>query len=139
MVAQFSRKMAPVTGRQRAAMAVEARRGALGMSRDELASAAQVDPKTVYNLEKNGRWPIARSRSRIEAALGWPSGEMERIASAPEGRPEPLVPPEVEQAIRRARRDDQWKDAVMEALETIARERRAGQAGDQSQRQRRAG
>ena len=50
-------------------MAVEARRGTLGMSRDELAAKAQIDPKTIYNLEKDGKWPIARTRARIESAL----------------------------------------------------------------------
>ena len=83
-----------MTGRQRAALAVEARRGGLGMSREDLAAKAKIDPKTIYNLEKNGKWPIARTRARIETALGWPDGEMARIAA--DQQPEPRrIPPDV--------------------------------------------
>lgn len=78
-----------MTGRQRAAQAAEARRGELGLDREELAAAAGIDPKTVYNMERRGKWPIAVTRAKIEGALGWPSGEMERIASAPVPVPEP--------------------------------------------------
>lgn len=74
--------------RQRAARAVAARRGELRMTQQELAAAAGVDSKTIGNLERRGRWPIARSRALIEKALHWPLGEMERIASEEE-------PPEV--------------------------------------------
>ena len=67
--------------RQRAARAVEARLGALGMTQLELAEAADVDVKTVNGLIRRGVWPYARTRARIEAALGWPPGEIARIAS----------------------------------------------------------
>ena len=81
------------SGRQHAARAVAARRGDLDMTQQELADKANVDVKTVGSLEGRGRWPIARSRARIERALGWPPGEMERIASeSPEPEPYPLVP-----------------------------------------------
>lgn len=61
-----------------------ARRGELGMDREELAARAGIDPKTLYNLEVKGRWPIAVTRARIEKALLWPSGEMESIAGQEE-------------------------------------------------------
>jgi len=69
--------------RQRAADAVRTRRGELSLSQDELAAAAGVSPKTVYNLE-NGRWPHATTRARIERALQWPPGEIHRLASPPQ-------------------------------------------------------
>ena len=69
------------SGRQRAARAVAARRGDLGMTQQELADKAGIDVKTVGSLEGRGRWPIARNRAGIERALGWLPGEMERIAA----------------------------------------------------------
>lgn len=68
-----------------------ARRGELGMDRQELAGAAEIDPKTLYNLEIKGRWPIAVTRARIERALRWPPGEMERIAAENEPQPDGLA------------------------------------------------
>jgi transcriptional regulator with XRE-family HTH domain len=79
-------------GRQRAARAVAARRGELRMTQLELGAAAGVDVKTIGNLESRGVWPIARTRAQIEEALGWPAGEMERIA-ARDGEPELIIPP----------------------------------------------
>jgi transcriptional regulator with XRE-family HTH domain len=79
-------------GRQRAARAVAARRGELRWTQHELGAAAGVDVKTIGNLEKRGVWPIARTRAQIEEALGWPPGELERIA-AREGEPELVIPP----------------------------------------------
>lgn len=88
--------MIPVMdGRQRAARAVAARRGELGMTQQELASVAGVDTKTIGNLERRGRWPIARTRALMEKALHWPVGEMERIASSDEEPKPPRVRPEV--------------------------------------------
>jgi transcriptional regulator with XRE-family HTH domain len=51
--------------------AVAARRGQLGMTQQDLADAANVDLKTVYNLESGTRWPIAKNRVAISAALRW--------------------------------------------------------------------
>lgn len=83
-------------GRQRAARAVAARRGELQMTQQELASVAGVDIKTIGNLESRGRWPIARTRARIEKALHWPVGQMERIASEDAEEPKPpTVRPEI--------------------------------------------
>jgi len=81
-------------GRQRAARAVAARRGELRMTQSELGAAAGVDTKTIGNLESRGRWPIARTRALIEKALGWPSGEMERIAAAGEEK-QLVIPPDL--------------------------------------------
>lgn len=66
--------------RKRAARLTAARRGELGMTQQQLADTAGVDVKTIGSLERRGRWPIARSRARIEAALRWPPGELERLA-----------------------------------------------------------
>jgi transcriptional regulator with XRE-family HTH domain len=60
--------------------AVAARRGELGMTQQGLADAAGVDLKTVYNLESGGRWPIARTRVAIAAALGWEGDALAAIA-----------------------------------------------------------
>jgi DNA-binding XRE family transcriptional regulator len=79
-------------GRQRAARAVAARRGELRMTQQGLGAAAGVTTKTIGNLESRGRWPIARTRAQIEEALGWPVGEMERIAAQQEDR-QPVIPP----------------------------------------------
>ena len=112
-------------GRHRAARAVAARRGELGMTQQELADAAGVDSKTIYNLEAGGRWPIARTRALIEKALAWPLGEMERIASEEPEQPDILpaglreriyetLPPEdaarVEAAVEAALRGEPMPD-----------------------------
>ncbi len=76
---------------QRVGRAVAARRGALGMTRQELADAAGVDLKTVYNLESGTRWPIARTRVAISRALRW---EGDALAGMADGSvpPDPAVP-----------------------------------------------
>ncbi len=66
---------------QRAARGAVARRGELGLTQEELAVRAGVDIKTIGNFERRGRWPIARTRARIERALGWMPGELDRIAN----------------------------------------------------------
>jgi transcriptional regulator with XRE-family HTH domain len=73
----------------RAGQAAAARRGELELTQAELAARAGVDAKTIYNLEAGGRKPIARSRARIETALGWPSGHLEQLARGPEPEPGP--------------------------------------------------
>lgn len=82
--------------------AVAARRGKLGMTQQDLADAAGVDLKTVYNLESGTRWPIARNRVAVSAALGWegdglaalragdmPAGSEPLPAAGRSGPPEP--------------------------------------------------
>ncbi len=41
------------------------------MTQQELADQAGVDLKTVYNLESGTRWPIAKNRAAVSAALRW--------------------------------------------------------------------
>jgi transcriptional regulator with XRE-family HTH domain len=124
-------------GRQRAAQAVAVRRGKLGMTQQDLAREAKVDAKTIGNLETRGKWPIARTRARIEEALGWPDGEMTRLAADGDG---PLVPPEVAAAIGRAYRDDPDKAReAISALEAIERERRGARGEARSPGEQNAG
>lgn len=58
---------------------VASRRRELQMDQAGLARTADVDPKTVRAFERGERWPRERSRTRIEAALQWPAGSLERI------------------------------------------------------------
>jgi hypothetical protein len=62
------------------------------MTQNQLAVAATVDAKTVGDLIRARRWPIAKSRGRIEAALGWPPGEIARIASGEDTAPRRATP-----------------------------------------------
>ncbi|MEU5884218.1 helix-turn-helix transcriptional regulator [Spirillospora sp. NPDC047279] len=65
--------------RERIAKYVVARRGSLGLTQEQLAERAGVTVKTIYNLEAGERWPQARTRSAIEDALQWRSGDLVRI------------------------------------------------------------
>src|SRR6185437_10027978 len=69
---------------RRAGSAVAARRGELDMTQQDLADAAGVDLKTVYNLESGSRWPIARTRVAISRALGWGGDGLARLVAAAE-------------------------------------------------------
>jgi DNA-binding XRE family transcriptional regulator len=71
---------------QRIGRAVAARRGELGMTQQELAGTAHVDLKTIYNLESGTRWPIARTRVAISAALGWQGDALAALRDSPAGR-----------------------------------------------------
>ena len=121
-------------GRQRAASAVAARRGELRMTQGELGAAAGVDVKTIGNLESRGVWPIARTRAKLEEALGWPSGEMARIAAAEEKQP--VIPPDLLALIRRRFPPDKQQEAI-DALEDILAPTEPG-AADPSGSSRRA-
>lgn len=78
------------------------------MTQQDLADAAGVDIKTVYNLESGTRWPIARTRAAIASALGWDADALARIAEdgtppAPRSdRPftPPATTPEMEEGVR---------------------------------------
>ena len=72
------------------------------MTQQGLADTAHVDLKTVYNLESGTRWPIARTRVAIAAALRWetdalgviasgdaPAEAADTLAVVPEREPEP--------------------------------------------------
>jgi DNA-binding XRE family transcriptional regulator len=54
------------------------------MTQLELADAAHVDLKTIYNLESGTRWPIARTRAAISAALRWETDALGVIAAGAE-------------------------------------------------------
>ena len=88
---------------RRVGRAVAARRGELGMTQQELADAAGVDIKTVYNLESGTRWPIARTRAAISAALGWQADALDSgavVTTAPPAPGLPRMSPEQEKAAR---------------------------------------
>lgn len=115
--------------RQRAARAVTARYGELGLTQQELADMAAVDIKTIGNLVKRGRWPIARTRTRIEKALGWPPGEMERIASEEEQQagPYPFVPSLLRKDITgNGELTPAEKDVVLAAIDAALRAEQEG-------------
>jgi hypothetical protein len=46
-----------------------------------LARSAQVDPATVRDFLSGGHWPQTRTRGRLEAALEWAPGTIERMAT----------------------------------------------------------
>jgi DNA-binding XRE family transcriptional regulator len=60
--------------------AIEAARGRQDLTQQQLADLVEVTVKTINTLE-NGRGTGMRAgtRARLEAALGWPSGEVHRI------------------------------------------------------------
>jgi transcriptional regulator with XRE-family HTH domain len=70
--------------RARVARYVIARRGEVGLTQQGLAGRAGVDIKTIYNLESGERWPQAKTRGALEAALSWYPGDLQRIAEGGE-------------------------------------------------------
>lgn len=96
--------------RRRVARAVVARRGALGLSQEQLASRATVDPKTIYNLESGERWPQAKTRAKIEDALEWAEGDLDRIADGET----PLAEDELVQAAGTDAFDRKLRQAINE-------------------------
>ncbi len=61
------------------------------MTQQDLADAAGIDLKTVYNLESGTRWPIARTRAAVAAALEWGADALDVLAAggAPAGQDSP--------------------------------------------------
>lgn len=109
--------------RARVARLVINRRGELGLTQQELADRAQVDIKTIYNLESGERWPQARNRFKIERALGWVAGSLDALAEGKDaGFQFPTRAELIDDALRRrgltsgqaarlARvNDDEWED-----------------------------
>lgn len=68
--------------RHRAAAAMTARMETLRTNAAGVARAAGVDPKTIRAVLAGRSWPRSGTRARIEAALGWPEGELTRRAAA---------------------------------------------------------
>lgn len=71
----------------RAGIFVQARRGELRMTQEQLAAESHVDEKTIRTLESGTHWPWPRNRTAIEQALGWETLTLERIAAG--GEPSP--------------------------------------------------
>jgi transcriptional regulator with XRE-family HTH domain len=69
---------------KRAGRYVFARRGELGMTQEQLARVAHVDPKTINTFEHGDRWPWARNIAKIESGLGWPRLTLDRISAGGE-------------------------------------------------------
>lgn len=67
---------------------VRARRVELSLTPSEVTTAADVDPKTLQRLEDGSRWPIERSRRRIEPVLKWRPGALDALKDG--GEPEEL-------------------------------------------------
>ena len=63
---------------------VAQRRAHQHLDQTGLARAARVDPKTVRSLENGTRWPRDSTRTRIENALAWTPGSIERLRSGGE-------------------------------------------------------
>lgn len=97
--------MAGQVDRERVAKYVVARRGSLGLTQEQLAERAGVTVKTIYNLESGGRWPQARTRGAIEAALRWRPGDLVRIGEGQEPSviPEEAAEPDLDTVVRELR------------------------------------
>jgi DNA-binding XRE family transcriptional regulator len=59
--------------------AVAARRRELGLPQRTLARDKVINAGTLIELEKGRRWPRANTRARLERALGWAPGTIERL------------------------------------------------------------
>lgn len=108
--------------RQRAARYVAARRAALGLTQDELAERAEIDPKTVWNLERGERWPRTGTRSKLEAALGWDEGDIHLVAEGgfPSSGPLPNDDPDgLIQAAGAGRPLDEFGRRVQEVVASL--------------------
>lgn len=95
--------MAGQLDRERVAKYVVARRGALGLTQEQLAERAGVTVKTIYNLESGGRWPQARTRGAIEEALHWRPGDLVRIAEGQEPTWAKPAEPDMDTVLRELR------------------------------------
>ncbi|MET8648546.1 helix-turn-helix domain-containing protein [Nocardia aurea] len=68
---------------------VQRRRIELGIDQIDLARQASVDPKTVRGLERGNSWPRDSSRAKIEKALAWQPGSLDRLAAGEVIEPSP--------------------------------------------------
>lgn len=67
---------------------VKARRLELQMTPSDLCQAAQIDPKTLQKLEEGVRVPQHRTRLKIEPALNWAPGSLDKVLDG--GDPIPI-------------------------------------------------
>lgn len=67
-------------GQRHAGDRVRLARARISLNQQDFAARADVNPTTVSSLETGRRWPHPRSQLGITRALGWPDGELERIA-----------------------------------------------------------
>lgn len=110
--------------RQRVAAAFVKRRSELKLTQEQVAQRGGIVVRTVQNFEA-GRWPNRRSRALLEEVVGWPPGEIERLAEPPKPEPDPKL---VELA-------SQLTDEEAAALIALLRRRRDEQARDGGQSQ----
>lgn len=66
--------------RGRAARALTERMEGRGLTTAVVAQDAEIDPKTVRALASGSSWATVAVRTRIEAAVDWPTGELARQA-----------------------------------------------------------
>ena len=97
--------------RQRASLAIRARMNETGATVPSLAKKAGIDQATIRSLLSAQRWPRKATLVRLNKALGWPEGEINRRA---ELRPELQEFTSVEliaELYRRARAKEQMSRA----------------------------
>lgn len=108
--------------RRNAAQAFAARRGDLGLTQEEVAAKAGVALRTVQSLESTTKptWPNPTTRARLERALGWPAGEIARLASPPKA----LVDPQLLDRLRELTADErEWSIQFLVGLRDVEAER----------------
>jgi hypothetical protein len=68
-----------VDGRERARAAVSAALASKQWSVSDLARRAGIDHGTAADFVSGERWPIHKTQGRIEEALGWEAGAIDRL------------------------------------------------------------
>ena len=66
--------------RRRAGLAIRGRLAELGLTVEEFAGKAGLDPTTVRATISGRRWPREQTRAKLCEALGWEDGEIARRA-----------------------------------------------------------
>ena len=74
--------------------AIKARRLQLGMAELAFVTAAGIDAKTLQRLEDGTRWPWESTRLKIEQALKWSPGDIEKLRAGGEPTPLPDAEPQ---------------------------------------------
>jgi transcriptional regulator with XRE-family HTH domain len=83
--------------------------GEMALTQEALADKAGVDPTTVNAFLKGRNWPQARTRAKLEVALGWPVGMLARIALGEEPpRSMPATADELRRLIAEAQEELTW-------------------------------